>query len=161
LTGINPRSRAAAMLEAPEGGAMSKRHLYPCVLSIALWPAAAAAQPLPMNEQGGVRWVCGGIGETERAELASMEAQANLKLVFAAGKRGEYLADVAVVLADREGKRPALKFTAGGPICLVQAPAGRYQVEAAYRNEKRSIATSAAKDARQPGMLVFRFPAEE
>ena len=58
-----------------------------------------------------------------------MEAESNLKLVFATGKRGEYLAGVGVILSDREGKRPALKFTAGGPICLVQvdvmaAPAG-------------------------------------
>lgn len=140
---------------------MNKRYRYLCILGLAAFSAGAAAQPFPMNEHGGVRWVCAGIGEAEREALAKMEASANLKLVFAAGKRGAYLADVDVVLSDREGKRAALKFNAEGPICLLQAPAGRYQVEAAYKDQKRSIATTAAKDAGQPGMLVFRFPGED
>lgn len=133
------------------------KHYLP-VLCLAMFSTAAAAQPFPMNEQGDVRWVCGGIGLDERAALAKMEADSNLKLVFAGGKRGEYLAKVDVILSDREGKRSALKFTAKAPICLVQAPAGRYQVEALFRDEKRTIATTLAKDAKQPGMVVFRFP---
>lgn len=137
---------------------MSKR--YACILPLAFFSAGALAQTFPMNKQGEVGWVCAGIGEPERAALSKMERDANLKLVFAAGKRGAYLADVGVVVSDREGKRPALKFKATGPICLLQAPAGRYQVEALYRNEKRSIGTTLAAGAKQPGVLVFRFPDE-
>jgi hypothetical protein len=136
---------------------MAKRYLP--VLALAVFSAGAAAQlPFPMNEQGDMRWVCAGIGEGERETLARMEPDVNLKLVFAAGKRGEYLADIEVIVSDREGKRPALKFTAQGPICLIQAPAGRYQVEAAFGDTKRTINTAVAKDAKQPGMVVFRFP---
>ena len=134
---------------------MSKGYLP--VLALA-FSAAVYAQPFPMNEQGGVRWVCAGVGEEERAALAKLEAGSTLKLVFASGKRGAYLAHVDVVLSERDGKRPALKFTATAPICLLQAPAGSYRVEASFRDQKRSLATSVAKDARQPGMLVFRFP---
>jgi hypothetical protein len=131
---------------------------YLSVLSLVLLSTTAAAQPFQTNEQGDVRWVCAGIGEDEREALAKMEAGTSLKLVFAAGKRGEYLAGVDVILSDREGKRPALKFTAEGPICLIQAPAGRYQLEASFKDEKRSVSTMVAKDARQPGTVVFRFP---
>lgn len=135
---------------------MTKHSL--AILGLALFSTAAAAQPFPMNEQGDVRWVCAGIGLDERNALARMETGSNLKLVFAGTERGEYLANVDVILSDREGKRPALKFTAKAPICLVQAPAGRYQVEALFRNEKRTAAATVAKDAKQPGMVVFRFP---
>jgi hypothetical protein len=123
-----------------------------------MFSTAAAAQPFPLNEQGDMRWVCAGIGLDEREALAKMETDSNLKLVFAGGKQGEYLANVEVVMSDPEGKRPALNFTAGAPICLVQAPAGRYHVEAVFKNAKRAIDTRVAKDAKQPGMLVFRFP---
>jgi hypothetical protein len=135
---------------------MRTRHLP--VLSLVLFCAAAAAQPFPMQEQAGVRWVCAGIGLDEREAFAKLEPDASLKLVFAAGKQGAYLARVDVVLTDREGKRAALKFTAEAPICLIQTPAGRYSVEAAFGNEKRTIATTVAKQAGKPGMLVFRFP---
>jgi len=135
---------------------MRKRYLS--VLSLVLFSTAAAAQPFPFNEQGDMRWACAGVGEDEREAFAKMEAGSSLKLVFAAGKQGQYVAKVDVVLSDREGKRPALKFTAEGPICLIQAPAGRYQLEASFRNEKRSVSATVAKEARQPGMVVFRFP---
>jgi hypothetical protein len=135
---------------------MRKRYLS--VLSLVLFSTAAAAQPFPFNEQGDVRWACAGVGQDEREAFARMEAGSSLKLVFAAGKQGQYLAKVDVVLSDREGKRPALKFTAEGPICLIQAPAGRYQLEASFRDEKRSVSATVAKEARQPGMVVFRFP---
>jgi hypothetical protein len=111
-----------------------------------------------LSEVKGLR---AGIGLDEREALAKMETDSNLKLVFAAGKQGEYLTNVEVVMGDREGKRPALKFTADAPICLVQAPAGRYHVEAVFRDAKRAIDTRVAKDAKQPGMLVFRFPGTE
>jgi hypothetical protein len=135
---------------------MSKRYLP--VLTLAVFSAAVAAQPFPMKEQAGVRWVCAGIGEDEREAFAKLEAGSSLKLVFAAGKQGQYLANVDVILVERDGKRAAVKFTAQAPICLIQAPPGRYQVEASFRDEKRSAATTVSKDFRQPGMVVFRFP---
>jgi len=137
---------------------VSKR--YACIVSFSLFSAVALAQPFTLNKQGEVGWLCAGVGEPERAALSKLEQDANLKLVFAAGKRGAYLADVGVVVSDREGKRPALAFKATGPICLLRAPAGRYQVEALYRDEKRSIATTLGPGAQQPGVLVFRFPEE-
>ena len=138
---------------------MSKRYL--CVLCLAAFSTGAAAQLPPMNEKGDLRWVCAGIGESERVALAELEPGTSLKLVFAAGKRGEYVAEVDVMLSDPEGKRAPLRFLAEGPICLVKAPAGRYHVEAVFKDAKRAIDARVGKDATQPGMLVFRFPGEE
>jgi hypothetical protein len=137
---------------------MSKPYLP--VLAAALFSAGAAAQPFPMNEQGDVRWVCAGVGQTEREALARLEPGTSLKLVFAAGTEGAYLADVHVVLSDRDGKRAPLQFTAAAPICLIQAPAGRYHVEALFKDVKRAVDTRVPPGAKQPGMLVFRFPGE-
>jgi hypothetical protein len=67
-----------------------------------------------MTKQGDIRWVCAGIGLDEREALAKMETDSNLKLVFAAGKQGEYMANVEVVMSDREGKRPAC-WCSGSP----------------------------------------------
>ena len=129
---------------------MRKRYLS--VLSLVLFSTAAAAQPFPFNEQGDMRWACAGVGEDEREAFAKMEAGSSLKLVFAAGKQGQYVAKVDVVLSDREGKRPALKFTAEGPICLIQAPAGRYQLEASFRTRS---AASPPRWPRRPGSRAW------
>ena len=109
-----------------------------------------------MEQSGGVSWRCGGIGSDERDTLQKMEPGSNLKLVFAAGARGEYVANVGVTLT--EGKGAAVKFVAQGPICLINAPAGRYRVEAAFGGTQRGASTMLAKDPAAPAMVVIRFP---
>lgn len=126
-------------------------------LSMALAAGVAAAQSFDMKEQAGVRWTCGGIGVNEREALAKLEPQSDLKLVFAGGKQGAYLANVAVTLTDADGKRSALQFTANAPICLIQAPAGSYRVEAAYGDARRSAAAEVGK-SKQPQTVILHFP---
>jgi hypothetical protein len=129
------------------------------MLSLGVLCAGAGAQPLAMQEQAGARWLCGGIGLSEREAFAKLESQANLKLVFAAGKEGAYLANVDVAVSDPAGKKVPLRFTASGPICLIAAPAGQYRVEATYRDTKASASTAIGKTAAgHPGTLVLRFP---
>ena len=127
-----------------------------CAMALAACVAGAGAQPLPVEQSGGVRWRCGGIGVEERDALAKMERGSNLKVVFAAGARGEYVANVGVTLT--EGKGAAVKFVAQGPICLINAPAGRYRVEASFGDAKRDVSTTLAKDPPAPAMVVIRFP---
>lgn len=117
----------------------------------------STAPSFPTNQAGEVTWVCAGVGADEREAFAKSEPGTNLKLVFAAGKLGEYLASVDVVLVNQAGKRTPIHFTADAPICLISAPAGRYRVEASFRNAKRSMTTTAVKDAKRPTTLVFRF----
>jgi hypothetical protein len=128
------------------------------VLALAALALPAAAQPFQTKEQAGVRWTCGGVGETERAELAKLESQSDLKLVFATGKRGAYVTDVAVSLTDTAGKRMNVQFTADGPVCLIQAPAGSYRVEAVYADTKQGAAAALGKQAGAPATVIFNFP---
>lgn len=129
-------------------------------LALAALSVPASAQPFEMKEQAGVRWTCGGVGAGERAEFAKLEGQSNLKLVFAAGKRGAYVTDVAVLFTDDTGKRANVQFTADGPLCLIQAPAGSYRVEAVYGNTKQGAAAALDKKAGAPATVIFNFPDE-
>jgi hypothetical protein len=122
---------------------------------------AAPAQPLAMKDEAGMRWVCGGVGVEERKALAALEPQANLKLLFVTVRRGGYLADIALDLYDTpEAKKPRLSLAADGPICLVQAPAGRYRLEASFGDVRRTATALIGKEAGKPVRLVFSFPGE-
>jgi hypothetical protein len=127
-------------------------------MALCVCSATASAQALVTKEQGALTWRCGGVGLEEREELAKMEAGSNLKLVFAAGARGEYLANVEVSLSERQNRVAAVKFIADGPICLVRAPAGNYRVDASLGGRKVSASASAAEEGRRPAMVVVRFP---
>ena len=122
---------------------------------------AASAQDFRMKEMAGVRWTCAGIGQTEREAFAKLEPQSNLKLVFAGGKEGAYVTQVGVLLTDAAGKKTKLQFTADGPICLIQAPAGTYRVEATYADSKRIASAAVGKQVKQPSTVVFHFPKEQ
>ena len=127
---------------------------------LAICAAGAYAQQSAMQEAGGMKWICGGVGADGRRELATLESQANLTLTFVTVKRGGYLADVGVQLYGAGAKSPLLQFTAGGPLCLLAVPAGRYRIEAAFGGAKRSTEASVAKDAKHALRVALAFPDE-
>jgi hypothetical protein len=120
---------------------------------------AAQAQELALKDDAGLRWVCGGVGEEERETLAGLEPQVNLKLMFVTGKRGAFVSDVDVSLYDAASELLRFTMIAQGPICLIQAPAGRYRITATYDGTRleRSIALP-EKRASEPVRAVFSFP---
>lgn len=122
--------------------------------------ATAAAAPLEMTTEQGVRWVCGGVGVDERRTLAAMEAQANLKLLLVSEKRGGYLADVEVALFEDGASIPRLTIRSDGPICLVRAPAGRYRIEAVFSGKQRSMRLTLGAEAGKPLRAALAFPGE-
>ncbi|HMA87955.1 MAG TPA: hypothetical protein VKP89_04345 [Burkholderiales bacterium] len=134
-----------------------KRFLVVATLAAAC--GAAQAQEPALKDDAGLRWVCGGIGAEEREALAGLEPQVNLKLLFVTGKRGAFVANVDVSLYD--GASELLRFTmiAQGPICLIQAPAGRYRITATYEalRLERTVALP-EKKAKDPVRIVFSFP---
>ena len=77
--------------------------------------------------QGAVSYSCGGIGETQSNAMTQAMKQHPLGLLFVV-KSGAYLANVNVSITN--GQNVAEKFTSGGPICLVNLPAGNYTVSA-------------------------------
>ena len=90
-------------------------------------PVQAQGMP-PMQSQGVVKFVCGGIGSDESAAMRAGMKSHPLSLLFARAD-GAYLAEVGVTVTDAVGKE-VLKTRANGPLCLIDLPAGKYTVEA-------------------------------
>ncbi|AVS67480.1 hypothetical protein C8245_18965 [Paracidovorax avenae] len=117
-------------------------------------PATASA-PLPEKKtQGALRYTCGGIGLDESTAMRAAMKDHPLSLLFAAGG-GDYLADVQVKLVPQGwGDAGALSFTATGPVCLLDLPAGSYEVEAMSAGKQKRQTVMVDKE---PKTLDFRF----
>lgn len=114
-----------------------KRLLYTLVLPCFLFSLQAFAQeyPLEPQTQGGVRFVSGGIGESERYAMQAMKSDYNLNLLFAVKGSGKFLADVNVRIADAKGNT-LVETVADGPYLFASLDPGNYTVTA----EKDGIA---------------------
>lgn len=113
---------------------MHTRSLHHPILLAALCAiglTGAHAQPDPalpaFQTAGPLQYACGGIGSDESTAMRDAMKGYPLSLLFAS-KGGDYLASLAVELLDAQGA--ATRFTAAGPVCLLQLPAGRYTVKA-------------------------------
>ena len=84
---------------------------------------------LEIQSYRGIRYVSGGVGEGERAELNALSSRFNLRLLFAMQGSGSYVADVRVKVRDGRGEW-ALVAESKGPWFLAELPPGTYTVEA-------------------------------
>ncbi|MFO1372590.1 MAG: carboxypeptidase-like regulatory domain-containing protein [Candidatus Competibacteraceae bacterium] len=84
---------------------------------------------LQVRNYQGVRYVSGGIGESERAELKAMSNQFNLRMLFAMQGSGDYLANLRVRILDARGG-VVLNVESDGPWFFAQLAPGTYTVEA-------------------------------
>lgn len=82
-----------------------------------------------VQTEGGIRYVSGGIGLSERDDLSALSDQFNLRLMFAIQGSGNYLADIQVRILD-SGGATVLDAISQGPYFLAQLPPGGYTVEA-------------------------------
>jgi hypothetical protein len=99
-------------------------------------PAQSLAPPaLQAQQQGNITFVSGGAGDDDRDALKQVENQYNLRLMFAA-RSGEYLANVAVTLADSRGNT-VLDTIADGPIFYAHVPPGRYRLTVASQGQSQ------------------------
>jgi len=106
-------------------------------------------------------WVCGGVGTEERRQMRALEAEANATLLFVAGRRGGYLAEVAVELRRAgAGEASSLAFTAEGPMCALRLEPGSWRVRARHAGETRERSLRVPAAGRQPARAVFVFPAQ-
>lgn len=92
-------------------------------------PTPQATHPdLPaMQTSGALQYACGGIDSDESAALRATMKRYPLSLLFAR-KDGDALANVAVLIQPASGS--PMRFTASGPICLLQLPTGHYAIKA-------------------------------
>jgi hypothetical protein len=82
-----------------------------------------------VHSDRGIRYVSGGVGEGERAELEALSHQFNLRLLFAMQGSGEYLSAVRVNILDPRGET-VLTAESKGPWFFAQLAPGDYTVEA-------------------------------
>jgi hypothetical protein len=71
-----------------------------------------------------------------------------------AGRGGQYLGDVHLVLSQKD--KPIAKLTCGGPWVLFRVPTGRYQVEA--QTEGKTVSSVAIVPVTGQGRIILRFP---
>ena len=91
---------------------------------------------LPIQDYRGIRYVSGGVGEGERAEINALSDRFNLRLLFAMQGSGSYVADVQVSVRDSRGES-VLVATSNGPWFLAELPPGTYTVVAEVLDQVR------------------------
>lgn len=79
----------------------------------------------------GVPVVSGGIGTDERAQMASVLPDHNLKVMTAVRGSGEYVAGATLDIRDARGAS-VLQTTLDGPWLFTRLAPGRYELRASY-----------------------------
>lgn len=106
-----------------------------CLISGLVLGVASFAQAAGSNcSSKGIACVSGGIGGTEREEMQQHAKQYSLWIRTAADKSGAYLADIKLTVRDVKSHETILSTTLDGPWAFIALPAGRYEVEASYRD---------------------------
>lgn len=129
------------------------------VLCAALAAANVAAQSAlpPVQQQGDVSFITGGVGLDEASALRAAAAQYNLRLTFAAVS-GAYLAGARVVLRDAQGRTVA-EASSDGPYLFFKVPAGQYSVSA--DNGGETVTKQVQVRDKQSSELIFRWKVAE
>jgi hypothetical protein len=122
-------------------------------VSLASWGAAAQETPaqtpqaagsaLVQKHQRNIGFVSGGSSLDDRASLAAVAGQYNMRLTFAVQGSGEYLSGVDVSLADADGKK-LLDAVSDGPLFYAQLPPGHYRLTVASGGQSQTRDLSVA-----------------
>ncbi|ARP87009.1 carboxypeptidase-like regulatory domain-containing protein [Bordetella genomosp. 9] len=106
------------------------------VLGAAMAPAYADLPPV--QTQGNVQYVTGGVGLDESTAMKAAEKDYPLTLVFAQkqGDQNVYTADVPVTITDNKGAT-VLQATTNGPYMLVKLPPGQYTIRSTYNGTEK------------------------
>ena len=129
-------------------------------LAFAALSAAAHADPISVQRGPGVEWACGGVGAEERQALRALQGGASAVLTFTEGRRGGYVADVGLSVAQAGAQAPLLKLEAAGPICVLWLAPGEYRLVAARGAAVRSSAFRVTAGAAAPVGVGVSFPGE-
>ncbi|MBK1709112.1 hypothetical protein EDC29_10963 [Marichromatium gracile] len=114
-------------------------------------------QSSQIKTDGGIRYVSGGVGESERSELNALSSQFNLHLMFATQGSGESFSAMRVNILDgRHGS--VLTAVSQGPWFYAQLPPGDYSVEvipSGERGEDQIQRKAVHLDGANPSKLDF------
>jgi hypothetical protein len=131
--------------------------VFPAMLNAAsLDPIDTAGVQVQRQEQNGISYLSGGIGEDE-AKAIQQTTGYNLHMTFSVGPQDEYIPDVQLLVQNAKG--PVLTLSQAGPLVYVQLPAGKYTVVATRNGEaKRDTTDIGSAGARN---LVFHWNSSE
>lgn len=126
------------------------------------WPASlepidSAGVQIQRQEQNGIAYLSGGIGEDE-AKAIEQTTGYNLHMTFSIGPEGKYVPDVELVIQSTQGQS-VLTLSQAGPLVYVQLPAGKYTVVATRHGEAKRDTTDVGKD--NVRNLVFNWKGDE
>ncbi|CAM3876396.1 hypothetical protein CCOS865_03455 [Pseudomonas reidholzensis] len=119
---------------------MRNHHYSVCgtlLLALAMpWGLAAAADPvaavdyqavqLQPQEQNGIRYLQGGIGQDEALALRQTQGY-NLHITLSTGPEGKFQSGASVAIQSAQGQ-PVITLEDVGPMIYVQLPPGHYRV---------------------------------
>jgi hypothetical protein len=108
-------------------------------LATCLAAHAALAAPAP-QQQNGIGYINGGVGQEEQAAMRARRADYNLLLTFATRQSGAYRSDVQLDITDAKGTT-LLSVPNTGPMFYAKLPNGSYRISAAAEGKvcKRSV----------------------
>jgi hypothetical protein len=117
--------------------------------------AQSAGLP-PVETQGAIKFVSGGIGDEESKAMRLERNRWPLSLDFL-GPASDYLADVNVRITNSKGNQ-VLQADSNGPFMLVKLPPGRYTVYARYKSDEQRRTVNVSRSGH--GRASFRFSSE-
>ncbi|KPG93624.1 hypothetical protein AEQ67_24685 [Pseudomonas sp. RIT-PI-q] len=132
--------------------------MFPVMLQAAsLDPVDNSGVQVQRQEQNGITYLSGGIGEDE-AKAIQQTTGYNLHMTFSVGVENKYIPDVDVVIQKAQGQ-PVLTLSQAGPLVYVQLPPGKYTVVATRNGEARHDTTDVGNDTARN--LVFHWNGDE
>jgi len=134
----------------------SKSFIAMLALCAAPLAAAQTESALPeVHSVAGVKYIDGGIGKDESDAMLRESKNFPLALVFSGGPANNYVADIDVRVRDAAGKT-VLQTNSEGPIMLIDLPAGRYVVDAEYRD--KTLSRTIQLSVKRPARVDFHWP---
>ncbi|MBV6826767.1 carboxypeptidase regulatory-like domain-containing protein [Pseudomonas sp. PD9R] len=126
------------------------------VSATSLEPIDNSGVQVQPQEQNGITYLSGGIGEDESKAIQQATGY-NLHMTFSIGTENKYVPDVDVVIQKAQGQT-VLMLSQAGPLVYVQLPAGKYTVVATRNGEERRDVTDVGSGAARN--LVFHWNGE-
>jgi hypothetical protein len=116
----------------------------------------AYADMPPVQQQGNVSFVTGGVGQDESASMKAAEKDYSLSMLFAqrVGDQNDYTADVPVTITDNKGAT-VLQTTTHGPYLLVKLPPGSYKITSTYNGKEMTRQATVSKGSH--ARVVFEW----
>ncbi|AHL31664.1 hypothetical protein CD58_01585 [Pseudomonas brassicacearum] len=132
--------------------------LLPIMLNAtSLAPVDSAGVQVQPQQQNGISYLSGGIGEDEARAIGQAQGY-NLHMTFAIGPENKYIPDVHVVVQNAAGQA-LLTLDEAGPLVYVQLPPGKYTVVATRNGEARRDTADVGSGAARK--LVFHWNGDE